>query len=140
MGEQSKSGWERVFDELKSPWDWAAAFGGGAAGSVVTAALHFGDMGHSVPTGALTAIAARRAWVAGRNHKNLLRRAQSLRTVMVECKRAHTLIERLNLLIRKGELKAITDDEFERELQKINDEDSTMHSAMRLSGKEKIMF
>jgi hypothetical protein len=124
VSEQSKSGWERVFDELKSPWDWAAAFAGGAAGGIVTAAFHFGDMGHSVPTGALTAIAGRRAWVASRNHKSLVHRAHSLRTVMVECKRSHALIERLNLLIRKGELKAITDDEFERELEKINDEDS----------------
>jgi hypothetical protein len=124
VADSSKSGWERVFDELKSPWDWAAAFAGGAAGSIVTTALHFGDMGHSIPTGALTAIAGRRAWAAGRNHSNLIERAKSLRIVMSECDRDAALIDRLSLLIRKAEVNAITDDEFERDLNKINKEDS----------------
>jgi hypothetical protein len=121
-------GWDRVFEELKSPWDWAAAFTGGAFGSIVSAGLHVGDLGHAVPTGALTAIAARRAWVAGRNHHDLLRRANSLLIVLIERNRSNILIERLRLLIRKGELKAITDEDFDFELREINKEDSSGHN------------
>ncbi len=43
---------------------------------------------------------------------------------MSECDRDAALIDRLSLLIRKAEVNAITDDEFERDLNKINKEDS----------------
>ena len=60
--DDSKSKYDKLLEQLQNPWDWAAAFIGGTVGSFITVILHGGDLGHSVPTGALAAVAARKSF------------------------------------------------------------------------------
>lgn len=74
----SASGFERVIKELASPWDWVAAGVGAAGGCAATAILHGTDMGTSIATGAIAAIAARKAAGASFADALLRRRARRL--------------------------------------------------------------
>ncbi len=81
MSGKSKSGWDRVIDELKSPADWAAAIVGGAVGAGTTIASHGLDMGHSIPTGSLAALGLRKSWAAAKRHDRSIARAENLSKV-----------------------------------------------------------
>ena len=73
-----ESGWQKVLSQITDPWDWAAAAAGAAAGACGTIVLHGADLGHSVPGGALGAIAARKTMVASFARGKLRQKAEGL--------------------------------------------------------------
>ena len=103
MGDEKKSPVEQVLNELKDPWDWTAAFLGGAAGAVTTVFLHGADLGHSVPTGALAAVGARRAVASGLSRPDLRRKARALLDILDEDQGARDLHVALSDYLLKWE-------------------------------------
>lgn len=88
MSEQEKSPWaellSRLLKELSSPWDWVAAIAGGAAGSAFSVTLQGLDLGTSIATGALAAVAIRKASYTSLQGRRLRRRASGLKKAIEE--------------------------------------------------------
>src|SRR4051794_26421380 len=78
MSDDKKGSLERVLDQLTDPLDWVAAAAGAAGGAVVTGFAHGLDMGHSIPAGALGAIAAKKAAFASFQRPRLRKRADAM--------------------------------------------------------------
>lgn len=118
-----KSLWTLAIEQAQNPWDWAFLIAGGAVGSIGTIASHFTDLGHSIPTAALCAVAFRRASVASVRRRTLHKRARKL---MERLKSAHNVdfpllrLQRdLLTSLQDWEDKLITNDEFEKELKEV---------------------
>jgi hypothetical protein len=122
--DKKSGGWERVFDELKDPWDWTAAIFGGGLGAAATIFLHGADLGHSIPTGALGAVGARRAAAAGFRRPGLRKRAKRLLALLVNDQRFPDLILELRDYMDKWELKIISNDKFAKKIDEISEADS----------------
>jgi hypothetical protein len=78
MSESERSGWQRLLDQISSPWDWAAAGLGALGGAAVSASAMGADLGTAVAAGAVTGITARKALGASTQRQRLGRRAQVL--------------------------------------------------------------
>jgi hypothetical protein len=74
-----KSGWERLLEQISSPWDWAAAAAGAAGGAIITVSSGGADFGTSVTAGAATGLAARKALAASLQRRWLRNRALGLK-------------------------------------------------------------
>jgi hypothetical protein len=71
------AGWfDRVLNELKSPWDWVAAGAGATGGFIVSAMILHSDMGASVGAGALGAVTAKNAGMAAFQRRILAKRTK----------------------------------------------------------------
>lgn len=70
--------WERVRDELASPWDWVAASGGAACGLIASALSGGLDGGTSAGAGALAAVSFRKAIANRRNTRAAAARYRKL--------------------------------------------------------------
>src|SRR5687767_13725290 len=73
-----KSAWERVLNQISSPWDWAAAALGAAGGLGATILLHGTDLGTSIAAGATGGVAVSKAASASFQGRQLKRRASGL--------------------------------------------------------------
>ena len=80
--EEKKSSLDRVLDELRDPWDWVAAFIGGAVGALLSLLIHKFDLDHAIPTGALFGIGGRRAIVSAFARRELTERADALKDIL----------------------------------------------------------
>ena len=125
MADDNKSGWGRVFDELKNPWDWTAAIVGGAGGALVTIFTHGLDLGHSIPTGALGAVAARRAVSASFHRPSLRKKAKRLLKILKDENRHPDLADRLQDYSQKWEMQIMPDDKFDAKVAEVSEEDSS---------------
>jgi len=141
MSDQEKSPWEKALDEISSPWDWVAAALGAAGGAGFTYATHGADLGSSIATGALIGIAVRKAIYASLRRKRLKRRALGLREELEESRRRYqqslpetpnvamvrmggneeSLIEQLDREFRLWTRRAISDEEFSKQLDDLVD-------------------
>jgi hypothetical protein len=83
------SAWEKVLNEISSPWDWVAAGLGAMAGGAVTVVAHGVDLGHSVGAGALLAITARKAGDASLASWRLRKRANGFQSQLDENEPTH---------------------------------------------------
>lgn len=125
MSDQEKSAWEKVLDEISSPWDWVALAVGAAGGAGVTVFTHGTELGTSMATGALIAIAARKAGYASLQRRRLRNRASGLHDVLEENSRQQedsdiaALVKRLGRERQLWERKAISDEEFSRQLDEL---------------------
>lgn len=84
MSDQDKSPWERILDEISSPWDWAAATVGGAAGAVVTMFAQGTDLGTFISAGAIIGVAARKAVYVSLQSRRLGKRYFGLKEELQE--------------------------------------------------------
>lgn len=132
VSDEKKSGLDRVLDELKDPWDWAAAFVGAAGGAYVT--VHTGglDLGHAIPTGALGAISARRAGVASLRRPFLGKKAARLYDILSKDNRYLDLKAELADYMFKWKQKIVASDQFEKKIDQISAEDSERKRAAAL--------
>lgn len=125
MAEEKKSPAEQVLDQLKDPWDWTAAVVGAAGGAVATIFLHGADLGHSVPAGALSAVAARRSVATSFSRRTLRKRAYSLLEILrVDEKSNSPSIAELSDWIAKWEKKVVPNDFLEKKLAAIAETDN----------------
>ncbi len=124
MADEKKSPVEQVLDELKDPWDWTAAFLGGAAGAVTTVFLHGADLGHSIPTGALAAVGARRAIAAGLSRPDLRRKARALLEILEQDREARDLHVALTDYLLKWERKIVSSEALETKIAWISEQDT----------------
>ena len=125
------SAWDKVFEQLQNPWDWAAASIGGAGGAVATFFLHGADLGHSIPAGALGLVGARKAFVASFRRRGLRRSAGHLREILKEHE-ADDMLAWLEDAHTKWRSRIISNEEFERRIRLIADEDSKRYSGIPL--------
>lgn len=124
MSDEKKSPAERVLDELRDPWDWTAAFFGGAAGAAATLFLHGADLGHSIPTGALGAIGARRAVVASLSRRHLRRKAAALLMMLEMDEGTRDLFVALNDYFVKWEKGILPSETLEKQIAWISEKDT----------------
>lgn len=120
MSESERSGWQRLLDQISSPWDWAAAGPGALGGAAVSASAMGADLGTAVATGAVTGITARKALVASTQKQRLRRRAdvllELLRAKASSDERPTRLVAQLemdrDLWERRIERRIISDEQF----------------------------
>jgi hypothetical protein len=124
VSDEKKSPAERVLDELKDPWDWTAAFLGGAAGAAATIFLHGADLGHSIPTGALGAIGARRAAVASLSRRYLRRKAEALLEILEKDDGTRDLFVALTDYFTKWENGILSSETLEKQVAWISEQDT----------------
>jgi hypothetical protein len=130
MGDENSSGWSRVFAQLSDPLDWAAAFLGGAVGAGGTMVMHGLDVGHSIPTGALTALSLKKAGSASFRRRGLRKKAASLSKMLNSERRYPDLVSDLDDSFRKWELKIIDDNKLAAKINEICDEDTKRKKAL----------
>jgi shikimate 5-dehydrogenase len=130
VSDESKSGWDRVFEQLENPWDWAAAAVGGAGGAVATILAHGLDLGHSIPAAALFTVGARRAAVATFRRPELRKKAVALRTTLQE-NGCLDLVAELDGELKKWNRKITKSDAFDFIMDAISMEDSQRKRAKR---------
>jgi hypothetical protein len=118
-----------VFAQLSDPLDWAAAFFGGAVGAGGTFVMHGLDMGHSIPTGALTAVSLKKAGSASFRRRGLRKKAASLSKMLKAEGRYPDLIFDLDDSSKKWELKIINDNNLITKISEICDEDTKRKKA-----------
>lgn len=116
MSESERSGWQKLLDQISSPWDWAAAGVGALGGAAVSAATLGADLGTAVATGAVTGITARKALVASTQRQRLRRRTEALlqllRSNASSGKRLTPLEAQLELDRDLWERRIISDEQF----------------------------
>lgn len=127
MSDQEKSPWEKVLGELSSPWDWVAAATGAAIGASITVITHGTDLGTSMVTGALVGVAVRKAGYASLHRGRLKQRALGLRKELEEYDSSErpkpkSLIGQLDREFRLWKRRAISDEEFSRQLDMLIDD------------------
>ena len=127
---EKKSCLDRVLDELRDPWDWVAAFIGGAIGALLSVFIHKFDLEHAIPTGALFGIGGRRAAMSSLAYRQLSKKATALKGLLKDNSigkqtgATDTLQRALDDISYKWEAKIITNQAFEGWLVKIADADS----------------
>ncbi len=125
MSDEKSSPIQDVLNELRDPWDWTAAFVGAAGGAAVTIIAHGADLGHSIPTGALTAIGARRAILSSFSRKRLRNRAHGLLEILKAEKDVNAkLVVELEDYTNKWEKKIIASDLLEKKIAQIAEMDT----------------
>jgi hypothetical protein len=123
MGDNNKSGWEHLLNELKNPWDWTAAIIGGAGGAGATILAHGLDLGHSIPAGALAAVGARRAAVASFHGRALKKKADALEEILKK-DQCEDLLRQLKDARDKWSKKINPADKFEKKISELADQHS----------------
>jgi hypothetical protein len=125
MSDEKKGVVEQITDQLKDPFDWAAAFIGGAGGAFVTFHTAGMDMGHSIPTGALGAIGLKRAIFASFSRPFLRSKANNLVSLLKlhEKENADLLVE-LNDCIVKWDKKIIASEVLGKRIEEIAKKDT----------------
>jgi hypothetical protein len=127
MSEQEKSPWEKVLDEISNPWDWVTATLGAACGALISTEW-LTELGTSLATGALIGIAARKALYVSLLGKRLKRRAAGLQAELEEAAQRlnhltlKNLLEQLARERRLWQRKAISDEEFNKQLNDLIDQ------------------
>jgi hypothetical protein len=121
MSDDNKSGWERLANELKNPWDWTFAILGGAAGAGATILSHGLDLGHSIPTGALAGVGVRRAAVASFHGRDLKKRTAALEHLLTR-DHCHDLVRQLQDARYKWEKKIDSAEKFEKKIAELSDQ------------------
>ncbi|MGH9753378.1 MAG: hypothetical protein ACREA2_11400 [Blastocatellia bacterium] len=128
MSDQEKSPWEKVLNELSSPWDWVVAALGAAGGAGVTVTTHGADLGTAMATGALVGVALRKAGYASLHRSRLKRRALGFRRELEEYDshserpKPKSLIGQLDRELRLWRRRAISDEEFSSQLDRLIDD------------------
>lgn len=128
MSDQEKSPWEKVLGELSSPWDWVAAALGAAGGAGITVITHGADLGTAMATGALVGVALRKAGYASLHRSRLKRRALGFRRELEEYDshserpKPKSLIGQLDRELRLWKRRAISDEEFSSQLDRLIDD------------------
>jgi hypothetical protein len=125
------SPWQKVAGQLQDPWDWAAAAIGAAGGAVATIFLHGADLGHSIPTGALGAVAGRKTLVASSHRRRLRKRALKLEEKLREHK-FPDLEKLLKDAREKFQDRIMKEEDFENLIQAISNEDSKRWSGISI--------
>ncbi len=95
MSESERSAWDRLLDEIASPWDWVAAGAGAAVGATLSIATASGDVGTAVGTGAIAAVTLRKALMAGLQGRALRHRAGAFEKEISRHLAAEPALERL---------------------------------------------
>ena len=120
MSDSERSAWDRLLDEIASPWDWVAAGAGAAAGAVFSIVTSGADVGTAVGTGAVAAVTLRKALIAAFQGRALRNRARAIEQEISRHLSAEPALERLQQeLERERDLwqsGAISDDEFAEQL------------------------
>jgi hypothetical protein len=126
--EKSKGPVERVLDQLVDPFDWIAAFLGGAVGATVTTASHGLDLGHSIPSGALGGVALKKTIFASFSRFPLRKMASRLNALLATKSHpgAKALIFELQQTQSKWEAKIIRNEEFRKKLADISNRDDVL--------------
>ena len=125
MSDEKKSPIQQVLDELRDPWDWTAALVGAAGGAAVTIFAHGADLGHSIPTGALTAIAGRRSVVSGLSRSRLRKKAHNLLAMLAEDRPANDVsITELEEYLKKWDKKIIPSEALEKKIDQLAEQDT----------------
>jgi flavin-dependent dehydrogenase len=120
MSESERSAWDRVLEEIASPWDWVAAGAGAAAGAGLSIATSGGDVGTAVGTGAIAAVTLRKALIASLQGRTLRRRAKAFEEEIARHLSEEPALERLQRELERErglwQSDAIDDDEFADQL------------------------
>jgi hypothetical protein len=125
LNDEKKNPLQQVLDELRDPWDWTAALVGAAGGAAVTIFAHGADLGHSIPTGALTAIAGRRTILSSFGRPRLRKKAYGLLSILNDDSIANQeLVTELGEYIKKWDKKIITSDVLENKIAQIAEKDT----------------
>ena len=120
MSDSERSAWDRLLDEVASPWDWVAAGAGAAAGATLSIATSGADVGTAVGTGAVAAVTLRKAVIATLQGRALRTRSLAFEeeisrhlTAEPALERIQQELERERGLWRSG---AISNEEFAEQL------------------------
>jgi hypothetical protein len=121
-----KSAWDRLMEQITSPWDWVAAGVGAIGGGVVTTVLHGADLGTSVGAGAIAAVTARKAAAASLQGRKVKKRARALKDQVEKHAKNHgemeLLLGKINGEISLWESGAATLEDFLKNINQITDE------------------
>ncbi|MDB5246420.1 MAG: hypothetical protein JWQ40_814 [Segetibacter sp.] len=120
MSDDNKSAWEKLAEQVTSPWDWVFIGLGSAVGAGVTLVTHGTDLGTSIAAGASTGFTLRKAGSASFKKSFSIKKARNLKRVLHDKgydNEAKSLEEHI-FLFRNG---LFTQDEFEQTLTKFTD-------------------
>ncbi len=123
MGDEEKTGWNKLLEQVTNPWDWAFGIIGAAAGAGITVATGGTDLFTSIPAGFTTGVGTRKLIVASTQKRQLRTRADAVTKALVsrvpQIPQLKELVEELDLERSLWEDGAISNDDFAKRMDSL---------------------